>query len=151
MESRCLFLSLGLLLYGGVALAQTPEPAGTDTGAAGHVAATPLTPTAAMIVLLECARDRGLAAGFTIEGSTLSRGLIIWRPHLDAMDAQEYDVVWVRVWPGASSQSPLLEAEAFAAVGRPMISTSSDQSRPPTTRAMGLRNKIRKDCGGQRK
>jgi hypothetical protein len=147
-----LVVALGLLLYGGVALAQSPEPAQGDSGVAARDAAViPLTPTAALVVILECARDRGLAAGFTVEGSTLGRVLIIWRPHLDAMDAQEFDVVQVRVWPGASSQTPLLEAEAFAVVGRPMISTSSDQSRPPTSRAMGLRNKIRKECGGPKK
>lgn len=147
-----LVVALSLLLYSGVALAQAPGPARSDSGAAvGNPPATPLTPTAAMVVILECAQDRGLAAGFTVEGSTLGRLLIIWRPHLQSMDAQEFDVVQVRVWPGASSQTPLLEAEAFAVVGRPLISTSSDQSRPPTARAIGLRNKIRKECGGPKK
>jgi hypothetical protein len=142
---------LAVLVVCSVLLA--PPQASGQTAAADTLSAVTVPDTAtpspveAVEKVLVCARDQGHAADFTVLRDDFLLGrLYLWRPHLQNIDAQEYDVLVVDVRPGSTDKPPLLDVHAFALVGRAPISTSSDQSRPPTARALGLRNKIRKAC-----
>jgi hypothetical protein len=141
-------LTLAWLLLVRAAAAQVPEAAATDSTVDSAGAAPAHTLMAPVVAVLNCARDRALAAGFTVEGSPqdASRSLLAWRAHLQAIDAEEYDAVLVRAWPGG--QAPRLDVEATAVIGRPLITTrAGSQARPPSAQGFALRNTIRKECG----
>ena len=144
---RTVVLTLGFVLLARDAVSQAATvDSGPPTDSTPAVVEP--TPWKVMAAALSCARDRALAAGFTVEGSTAGRGLVLWHPHIRSMDALEYDIVEVEARPGRVGQARLLTVEAYEAVGRPMISTSSDRSRPPTRDAIRLRDQIRRECSG---
>ena len=140
-------LWLGLVLLLQVSLLHAQQSADSLPQPATQATADTAGPTVDVAQqVLACATEEARVAGFQWELGPLGSVLHLWRPHLDAIDANEMDYVRVRIYGRGTAKGLRWEVDAYTLVGRAFITTSVYAPRPPSREAGNLRRRIQREC-----
>ncbi len=142
-----LWLSLLLVMPASRLDAQESVDSGPAAAPAGQAASDLPSPHIDVAQeVLACATEQARLAGFQWQLGKLGSVLHLWRPHLEAIDANEMDYVRVRIYGRGTAKGLRWEVDAHTLVGRAFITTSVYSPRPPSREAWALRRKIQQDC-----
>jgi hypothetical protein len=146
------YLALVLVLNAPALWAQEPVAASSANSSAPDSSATATaesSPVDVGVEVLECAVQVARSAGFRTQVSVSGRVLHALKPHLQSMDTNEMDYVWVHVYGRGSAKGLRWEVKAHTITGTAMITTSVYSPRPPSRDADRLRRSIQKNCAPQ--
>jgi hypothetical protein len=150
--SRCLevgrlWFGLILLLHASLLHAQQSSDSMPQPDAPAEATADTAASTVDVAQqVLACATEAARLAGFRWELGPLGSVLHLWRPHLEAIDANEMDYVRVWIYGRGTAKGLRWEVDAHTLVGRAFISTSVYSPRPPSREAGALRRRIQQEC-----